>query len=111
MLIISTNTPKLNKGRNKQTFGALNANMRQTNSQIILQQALNERARINLCQIKVNGQPIDNINAINTQIIVQDELEVGFGDEFYATVLDEFYEGEEEELAAGGVLLVVGQLL
>jgi hypothetical protein len=110
-LEVGRDTPELDKRRHELTLIALNANMRQAHSQIILQQALNDTTSINLFEREINGQLVNEIQPISSDIIVQYQLHMRFRNDLDPTVLYKLDQGSEEDLPALFVLLLVGNVL
>ncbi len=93
------------------TLIALNANMRQTHCQVILQQALNHTASVDLLQCEVNCQLVDQVKSISSHIIVKNKLHMSFRYNLDSTVLYELDQSSEEYLPALFVLFLVGDVL
>lgn len=70
--------------------------MCQTNNQVVLKKTLDYNVTIDSGQVKVNGKTINHIELIMSDIVLQDEVYLGFRDIFNSSMLNEFLQHLKE---------------
>lgn len=90
---------------------ALNTDMSQADGEVILKKTLDNAASINFIEVKVNRKLVNEVEPVFSNIVVENELHVGFGYDFDSTVFDELDKGSKEDFPALFVLFLVRNVL